>query len=49
MTYLDDRLISEMGLEVDRVIESDDDFDTSVPVAEDFDVDAFEQLLRTWS
>ena len=47
MTYLDDRLIEEMGLEVDRVIETEDDFDVT-PISDE-EVDSFEQLLRTWS
>jgi hypothetical protein len=48
MTYLDDRLIGELGLEVDRVIETEDDFGV-MPVGDDDDVDALERLLRTWS
>jgi hypothetical protein len=47
MTYLSDRLISEMGLEVDRVFETEDDW-LPVPIDDD-EVDSFEQLLRTWS
>lgn len=48
MTYLSDRLISEMGFEVDRAFEMEDEY-LPVPVGDDDDVDAFEQLLRTWS
>ena len=47
MTYLSDRLISEMSLEVDRVFETEDEY---LPVAiDEEEVDSLEQLLRTWS